>query len=194
MDDRTPTPLRTLSGWRRSLQATTSINGLKTIWRALAPLAGTPRTEVKSMLRKLLACALLTGCFSVLWAQKRGVVDWTMVPDPASAAPGKAFRLKLTAKVDPEWHMYSLTTPKGGGLPAVIKLAENPAVSGVKGFQPKPESKFDPNFGVNTGRYEGEVVFFIEGQLAKDSAPGPLELTARIRYSPCTDKVCNPPS
>ncbi len=137
--------------------------------------------------------ALLLGCFSLLWAQKKNVVAWEVAPDPVKAAPGGAFRLKLTAKIDPEWHMYSLTTPKGGGLPAVVNLAPNQFATQSKIYQPKPESKFDPNFGVNTERYEGEVVFYLDGQVAKDVPAGPLPLTVNIRYSACTDKLCNPP-
>ncbi len=107
-------------------------------------------------------------------------------------APGAKFSGKLTAKIDPTWHMYSLTTPKGGGLPTSIKV-DDPAVASLKVYQPKPDKKFDPNFNVDTERYEGDVVFVIEAELAKTAAPGSLDVPLLIRYSACTDKVCLPP-
>ena len=88
--------------------------------------------------------------------------------------------------------MYSMTTPKGGGLPTVIKV-DDPALAGVKVYQPKPEKKFDPNFNVDTERYEGEVVFLVEVELAKTAAAGSLSVPLVIRYSACTDKECLPP-
>ena len=130
-----------------------------------------------------------------LWtaqAQKKLPVQWAFEPQAASVAPGGKFTGKLTAKIDPTWHMYSVTTPKGGGLPTIIKV-DDPALAGVKIYQPKPEKKFDPNFNVDTERYEGEVVFLVEVELAKTAAAGSLSVPLLIRYSACTDKECLPP-
>lgn len=124
---------------------------------------------------------------------KKQVVHWTLQFDPPRAAPGGMFRAKLIAKIDQGWHMYSLTTPKGGGLPTIVKFADNPVLGEVRIFQPKPEPKFDPNFGVNTERYEGETTFYAEGAIKPDSPAGAAEISAQIRYSACTDKECLPP-
>src|SRR3954447_24705784 len=118
-----PMRLKMLSGLHPSSQVTTSINVSRISSAGLRAAAiQRLRIDVRQLLRIGYLLALLLGCLSVSWAQKRNVVTWEMTPDPAKAAPGGPFRLKLTAKIDPEWHMYSLTTPKGGGLPAVITL------------------------------------------------------------------------
>ncbi len=123
---------------------------------------------------------------------KKYPVKWTLAADPAAVAPGGKVLLKLTAAIDPEWHMYSATSPPGAGQPLVLK-AENPAVDNVIVYQPNPEKKFDPLANVETERYEGTVVFLLDTQLTKDAPAGPLELTSQIRYSACTDKMCLPP-
>lgn len=132
------------------------------------------------------------GSLATAQAQKKLPVQWTFEPQAASVAPGRNFSGKLTAKIDPTWHMYSLTTPKGGGLPTTVKV-DDPALAGVKVYQPKPDKKFDPNFNVDTERYEGEVVFLVEVELAKPVAAGSLSVPLLIRYSACTDKECLPP-
>src|ERR1700730_2796886 len=68
-------------------------------------------------------------------------VQWAFQFEAKSAAPGSHALGRLVAKVDPGWHVYSLTTPKGGPIPTTVSLAENPAVAGFKVYQPKPERK-----------------------------------------------------
>ena len=101
--------------------------------------------------------------------------------------------MRLTAKLDPGWHLYSLTTPPGGPIPTTAALAENPAIASSKFYQPKPERKFDPNFGIDTETFQKEVVFLIQAVIEKDAATGPAELTAQVRYQTCNDAKCLPP-
>ena len=144
------------------------------------------------LLTTIFAAMMALGSLWTAQAQKKLPVQWTFEPQTASVAPGGKFSGKLTAKIDPTWHMYSMTTPKGGGLPTVIKV-DDPALAGMKVYQPKPEKKFDPNFNVDTERYEGEVVFLVDVELAKTAAAGSLSVPLLIRYSACTDKECLPP-
>src|SRR5579864_3861119 len=120
-------------------------------------------------------------------------VQWTFQFDAKSAAPGSHALGRLVAKVDPGWHVYSLTTPKGGPNPTTVTLAENPAVASFKVYQPKPERKFDPNFQLDTETFEGQAVLLLDVKFKKDAAAGPTELTAQVRYQCCNDRECLPP-
>src|SRR2546430_13602008 len=106
-------------------------------WRA-----GPPDAPLTDVTRFGIAVLFLLASLSA-HAQKRDTVHWEAKAEPESAAPGGKFRVKLIAKSDPEWHFYSLTTPKGGGLPSQVALDANAAVANSKVFQPKPDSKFD---------------------------------------------------
>ncbi len=121
----------------------------------------------------IFAAMMALGWLQTAQAQKKLPVQWTFEPQAASVAPGGKFSGKLTAKIDPTWHMYSVTTPKGGGLPTVIKV-DDPALARLTVYQPKPDKKFDPNFNVDTERYEAEVVFLVELELAKTAAASGL--------------------
>ena len=128
-----------------------------------------------------------------LAAQRLDPVQWTLSSSVDKAPPGATVTLQLTAKLDEGWHLYSLTTPKGGPIPTTAALAESPAIASSKLFEPKPDRKFDPNFGVDTETYQKEAVFWIEAVVKKDAASGPVDLTAQVRYQTCNDAKCLPP-
>ena len=101
--------------------------------------------------------------------------------------------LHLTATMQEGWHLYSLTTPKGGPIQTTAALAESPAVKASRLFQPAPTRQFDQNFKLDTETFEKQVDFTIEAELASDAAAGPAELTANVRYQACTSRQCLPP-
>ncbi|MCC6586912.1 MAG: thioredoxin family protein [Bryobacterales bacterium] len=122
-------------------------------------------------------------------AQRTDPVQWTLAIEPATAAPGAKVLIKLTATIEEGWHLYSTTTPPGP-IPTRILLAENPAVKGVKLHQPKPATKFDPNFKADSETYEKQAVFLIETEVDANAARGPIEVTAQARYQVCSDTTC----
>jgi len=136
---------------------------------------------------------VLASLLASAYGQKLDPVQWTLSSDAAKAPPGSSVALKLTAQLNEGWHLYSPTTPPGGPIPTTLGLADNPAIAGFKLYEPKPERKFDPNFNLDTETFEKEAVFWIVADLKKDANPGPLELTAQVRYQACDDRQCLPP-
>ena len=119
-------------------------------------------------------------------------VQWALAVD-AAATPGGRVLAMLTATMEPGWHLYSLTTPKGGPNATTVTLVENPAVAGVRVYQPKPLRQMDPNFRIETETFGENLKLLVEIVLKSDAAPGPIDLEARVRYQCCTDKICLPP-
>ena len=126
-------------------------------------------------------------------AQKYDPVQWTLTADTSKAPPGATVPLKLTATIEPGWHLYSITTPRGGPNPTQAALAENPAVESAPLYQPKPERQRDPNFGIDTETFTGQEVLLIPARLKRDAPAGALELTGRVRYQACTNERCLAP-
>jgi len=118
-------------------------------------------------------------------------VHWTLTFDSASAPPGAHVLARLAAKIDPGWHLYSLTTPRPP-IATTVTL-DNPVVAGVKLYQPQPLVKLDPSFNVNTETFGEEVTILLDIELKKDAPTGPVELTATARYQCCNDTMCLPP-
>ncbi len=121
-------------------------------------------------------------------------MQWSLASDVAKAPPGSTVTLKLTAKLDPGWHLYSLTpTPDNIPIPTTVNFGEAPAVESFAIYQPKAEKKFDPSFGHETETFLNEAVLLVPVHLKNDAPAGELPLTAQVRYQTCNDKLCKPP-
>ncbi len=142
-------------------------------------------------MRRFLVCFL---AFTALaGAQIQEHVHWQLEA-PKSAAPGSRILARLTASIDPEWHLYSLTTPQPGPIATTLKVRDDrQALTGFRVFQPPPEIKFDPNFNRDTETYLNSAVFLIELTLKKELPPAPLAITAEPRYQVCSSTSCIPP-
>lgn len=142
-------------------------------------------------MRRFLLPLLFVSC---AFAQdpKFNHVQWKLTLEPASAAPGATVLGRLEATVDPEWHMYSLTTPPGP-IPTTIVSKASPAIERFTVFEPPAVRKFDPSFSTDTETYEGSQVFFARIELKKDLQPGPVTISFVSRYQTCSGTQCIPP-
>jgi len=125
------------------------------------------------------------------YSQRLYPAQWTLSSAVEVAKPGATIPLKLTATIQPGWHLYSLTIPEDK-LPTTVKI-ENPAVESYTVYQPKPETKYDSILEFNAETYEKEVVFWVPATLKQDAPGGPLELTAKVHYRTCDATSCANP-
>jgi thiol:disulfide interchange protein len=146
--------------------------------------------------RRLWGLALLVSLLAMvaLGQARLNVVEWSGRLEPASVRPGERAKLLVTAKIDPGWHVYGLSQPPGGPRPTRIALEEG-SVFALAGApqQPKPVTKFDPNFQIDTHTFAGEVTFTVPVQVAADAAPGAQTLVAKVTFMACDDHQCLPP-
>lgn len=111
---------------------------------------------------------------------------------PDRVQPGAEFLIKLTARQETGWHLYSLTTPRPP-IATTLTIKDGDPVEAVAAYQPAPTRKLDPNFGSETETFEGEVVFYLKARVKPDAPAGKAEFTAQARFQACTDKLCLPP-
>ena len=134
----------------------------------------------------------MRSCFAALLfvccASAQQHAQWTAVADPPSAPPGGGALMRLTAKIEPGWHLYSASTP--AGLPTAFKLGDGAPAEIKRVLQTPPKRAFDPNFSADTETYEGEAQFALELAVNKDAPQGAAELPLNIRYQTCNDKQC----
>jgi thiol:disulfide interchange protein DsbD len=118
-------------------------------------------------------------------------VHWTLTSDAAKAPPGSAIPLRLTATIDPGWHIYSMTTPKGGGQRLALSMSSTPALGSFTVYQPKPDRTLDPNFGVEVETFSGQAVFLTPVELGKQIATDDVNLTAELaKFQECNEGNC----
>ncbi len=142
------------------------------------------------MARRVAVLGLLV--VALAFAQKLNPVAWSVEPQQATVPPGSKAPFVLTARLDPGWHLYALRVPQPI-IPTSIRVAGNAAIASVDVYQPKPHTRFDPNFGFNVDTYEGRAEFRVEIGVAKNAPAGPLPLAFLMRFQACNDKMCLPP-
>jgi thiol:disulfide interchange protein DsbD len=135
----------------------------------------------------IVSLLLVAGC---AFAQQDQHVQWSLALQPSSAPPGAKVLVRLTAAIDPGWHLYSMSTP--AGIPATILLADNPVVKRYRALQPPPKRAFDPSFNSDTETYEGQVTFLLELEIGNNAPVGPARIAVNARYQTCSDKQCVP--
>src|SRR5579864_8478939 len=139
--------------------------------------------------RDLAKIGLAACVAAVAFGQTRlDPVQWTMTSTAEVAKAGATVPLRLTARIEPGWHLYSLTIPKDL-YPTKLTLVDNSALESYTIYQPQPVRAMDPNLKEVVETYSNQAEFWIPATLKKDAA-GPVELTAQVRYRACDDKQC----
>jgi thiol:disulfide interchange protein len=147
---------------------------------------------------KSLAIVLLLSLSAL--AQTPNPVSLSAKLEPAQVKQGQSAKVLITAKIDPGWHLYSLTQPPGGPITTKITIDEGgPLQMDGKPQQPKPKEAVDPNFTPPGGpdfitqTFEKEVTFTVPVKVTADAAAGPLKGIVKIRFQVCDEHQCLPP-
>ncbi len=120
-------------------------------------------------------------------AQTRHVA-WTIEP-PAPAVGGLAL-VRIDARIDPGWHIYSGSSP--AGLPASFTVTPADRIEKVRLFQPPPHQAYDANLGAQTETYEGDASFLLELRLSKSAPAGESQYTIDGKFQVCNANECDP--
>lgn len=142
---------------------------------------------------KLSMCAVLAAL--TLGAAPPDPVAWKVQDAPAKPVKaGARFPVKLTAQIQPGWHMYGLKPVAEGPIPTRIWVAEGqPAqlAGAVQGTE--PETMQDASFNMEVELYEGEASFTVPLRLTAAAPPGPRKIAVNASYQTCDNKICLPP-
>ena len=117
-------------------------------------------------------------------------VVWQMSA-PEKVEAGTSFQLELTAKIADGWYVYALDSPAGKPLAVLF----DPLPEGIRLGSPEQASatdSYDENFGSPVRYFEESATVSIRGDLAPDLEPGAYELTGKLDYQYCNDRLCIP--
>lgn len=156
--------------------------------------------------RKQRALSVLGALFSVLVltaavsAQMPNPINLSAKLDPNPVKAGQSAKVTITAKIEPGWHLYSLTQPSGGPRATKITIDETgPFKAEGKATQPKPKVAADPNFSLPgqppfmTETFDGQAVFTLPIKVAADAPAGAQKLTVKFYFQVCDDHQCLAP-
>jgi hypothetical protein len=140
----------------------------------------------KAMLMALAALAL--------GAAPPDPVGWKLTGPAKPVKAGARFTVRVSAKIQEGWHLYSLKPVADGPIATQIWLPEGQAFQLAGAVQaPEPERLQDPSFGVEVELYEGEAVFTLPVRLGAAAPAGTQNLMVNASYQTCNNKLCLPP-
>lgn len=144
------------------------------------------------VLHVLLVTLVLAGWVG---AQEEKPITWSAEPAHAKpVAPGGTVDIRALAELDPGWHLYSITQPKGGPVATEFKVpSKQPFQLAGAVRQPAPKKAFDQNFGIQTEFFEERAEFTIPVKIAPGTKRGKYEFVAEVHYQVCNDSLCMPP-
>lgn len=124
------------------------------------------------------------------------VVTWVAnLPSQGLVTQGKKFAARLEAKIQPDWHVYSISQPPGGPTATVITVPGSQLLrqAGTV-IGPLPHSSYDPNFQMETEFYRDSAVFSVPLVVAPGAVAGSGRATIDVVFQACNDRICLPPA
>jgi thiol:disulfide interchange protein len=137
------------------------------------------------------------GLFDKNQESDKGVVAVTaQFTAPAADKPGRLF---VTARIEPGWHIYSITQPtRESGNPTVTKinLKLPDGVGLLKPFKAlsRPKTVTEEGYGdLPIEKHEGTITWFAPIELAAGVDPARLKIRGTVSFGACDAKSCRPP-
>lgn len=120
---------------------------------------------------------------------------WSIEPLAGPLGAGMTTTVRVTAKLEDGWHVYSLTQPAGG--PKATRISVPAGQAFVLAGEPRPtvppQVKYDGAFRMNVQEHERSVTFDIPVRATRGvKAPGD-SLRVEVRYQICDASLCYPP-
>lgn len=136
--------------------------------------------------------AILTVGFFLFFVQvlrAQDVVQWKFNAKKLSAS---RYELHLKATITRPYHIYSVNSPAGGGLPTHIIFNKHPLVilHGPVKESANVTSKFEDVFGVTVQYFDGHAEFI---QVVDLKRPVATTVTGSVEWMSCNDTQCLPP-
>jgi len=144
-------------------------------------------------MRKLFCTVLAAVCLA---AAPPNPVAWKLSDAPAKPVKaGARFTVKLTAAIQPGWHIYSLKPLEDGPVPTRIWLAQGQPfqlAGPIKGDE--PQTRQDPTLHMDVELYEGSAAFSLPLKVAPGTAQGAQNLVVNAQTQSCNNSMCLPPA
>ena len=139
----------------------------------------------------LALAALAVPAGSSLSAQGQKLpITWSGPAAAVRATAGSTVSVEVSARIDEEWHLYSLTQPSPPDPTVISVPAGQPFALGGAIESPLPEKAFDAAVGVDTEFYTEAVTFRLPLAVEKTAKPGDYKVTVTARWQACNGSLC----
>ena len=111
----------------------------------------------------------------------------------SSVRAGEVANININAEMDSQWKIYSIYEIVDGPLATEIGITGEVISSIAKVIEPNPTEKYDPGFDVTSFYHSGDTQFSAQILLKNDLVPGVYEISVRVYYQVCNERLCYPP-
>ena len=111
----------------------------------------------------------------------------------SSVRAGEVINININAEMDSQWKIYSIYEIVDGPLATEIGITGEVISSIAKVIEPNPTEKYDPGFDVTSFYHSGDTQFSAQILLKNDLVPGVYEISVRVYYQVCNERLCYPP-
>ncbi|MCE3283474.1 MAG: cytochrome c-type biosis protein DsbD, protein-disulfide reductase [Chitinophagaceae bacterium] len=141
-------------------------------------------------MQKIITLFLFLVAGSMAIAQVKDPVSWKY---EAKKKSDNKYEIVITATLPKPWHIYSMKSPEGAGMPTKITFKKNPLIklSGAIKENGKLQSEYDKNFDLTVKYYSDKVEFI---QLVELKGKAKTNIAGSIQYMVCDDERCLPPA
>lgn len=122
-------------------------------------------------------------------AQMAKTVNWRLSIKMTDKTEGVA---TLKAHIEPGWHLYSTTLPKGGPNPTVMDFSESKGIKwvGQQTVTPAPTTGYDQLFSMKLAWWTDTVTWRRKFKVT-DADNAIIKCT--IKYNTCNNQTCSMP-
>lgn len=121
-------------------------------------------------------------------------VAWSVDGAAPTVKAGGRFAIRIRARIQDGWHLYSMKPLPEGPIPTRLWLADGQpfSLAGPIGAT-EPRAMQDASFGMEVELYEGEAVFTLPVRVAAGAPPGARKVVVQASYQTCDERICLPP-
>ncbi len=104
--------------------------------------------------------------------------------------PGDEFKIGVRVNIFDGWHVNSHKPSEEFLIPTVLKLDSTEGIEFAEPVYPEGEQKKFAFSETPLSVYEGKIVIWATGRVAKDVKPGKVSLRGKLAYQACNDVSC----
>jgi DsbC/DsbD-like thiol-disulfide interchange protein len=150
---------------------------------------------MKLILILSLAAGSAAACSSSRTSATPAPVVWTIAPPARSIGPGATSSVRVDAKIQDGWHIYSVTQPAGGPIATRISVPTGQPFIAAGSPVPSapPRMAFDDAFHMNVEMHEKAVAFNVPVRSTATAVTAAGSVHVNVRYQVCNETLCLPP-
>jgi len=142
-----------------------------------------------------ISAGFLTACSPDRPAAAQTPVVWMIAPLHGALKPGATANLRIEARIEDGWHIYSITQPAGGPVATRITFPTGQTFESAGNPKPsvQPGVAYDEAFHMNVELYEKAASFTVPVRRAGATITAPDSVHVNVRYQVCNASLCFPP-